>query len=209
MLVDVSLSGWVDGLSVNGVDVTAFVSGELDRRHPERLQLRALNSPGGFRALWATVQQLWADLLAELPEAAEFEQVDDEWSIAETLRHLVFITDSWASRTVLDLERPFHRLALPQTAYSPAEAAALGMDLDAEPTFDEVAAARADRIEVITALMDGLTGTELGRMCTRPPAPGYPEGDRSVGECLAVVLEEECDHYRYALRDLRVLMARS
>ena len=36
----------------------------------------------------------------------------------------VFITDSWASRTVLDEPLPFHRLGLPQTAYAPADATA-------------------------------------------------------------------------------------
>jgi hypothetical protein len=39
-LVDLSLSGLVGKLVVNDVDVTALVEGELDRRHPERVQLR-------------------------------------------------------------------------------------------------------------------------------------------------------------------------
>ena len=32
-LVDVDVSGYVENLRVNGVDVTEFVSAELDRRH--------------------------------------------------------------------------------------------------------------------------------------------------------------------------------
>ena len=39
-----------------------------------------------------------------LPAAALDQQVSEEWSFAQTLRHLVFITDAWASRTVLDEE---------------------------------------------------------------------------------------------------------
>ncbi len=35
-LSDVDISGFVGGLVVNGVDVTAYVEAELDRRHPER-----------------------------------------------------------------------------------------------------------------------------------------------------------------------------
>jgi hypothetical protein len=32
-----------------------------------------------------------------------------------------------------------------------------------------------------------------------------PEGSRSVGECLEVVMKEECEHHRCAVRDLAVL----
>jgi len=39
------------------------------------------------------------------------------------------------------------------------------------------------------------------------PAPGYPEETRTVGSCLRVVMMEECDHRRYAVRDLAVLEA--
>lgn len=49
--------------------------------------------------------------------------------------------------------------------------------------------------------------TELERICTRAPAPGYPEESRSVGDCLGVVMDEECAHHRYAVRDLAVLQA--
>src|ERR1700735_1902084 len=39
-LVNVSISGYLSNVSVNGVDVTGFVGCELDRRHPERVQFR-------------------------------------------------------------------------------------------------------------------------------------------------------------------------
>jgi DinB superfamily len=124
------------------------------------------------------------------------------------LRHLVFIADSWASRTVLDEPMPYDRLGLPQTAYAPADAAALGMDLDATPSFAEVLRVRADRMALVRAIVDGLTDPELGRMCARSPAPGYPEESRAVGDCLGVVVEEECEHYRFATRDLAVIESR-
>ncbi|WP_134741979.1 DinB family protein [Nocardioides sp. 503] len=207
-LVDVDVSGYVAGLVVNGVDVTEYVETQLDLRHPERVQLRGVRDADGFRAMWDTVERLWADTLARaerLPEEARHERVQGEWSLVETLRHLVFITDSWASRTILDQERPFHPLALPQTAYAPADAVALGMDLGARPTYDEVVAARADRLAVVRGILDGLGDEDLGRPCTRSPAPGYPEEERAVYECLAVVMEEECEHHRFATRDLAVL----
>jgi hypothetical protein len=60
----------------------------------------------------------------------------------------------------------------------------------------------------VRGIVNGLTDTELERKCTRPPAPGYPEEARSVGSCLRVVMQEECEHHRYAVRDLAVLEAR-
>jgi hypothetical protein len=70
-LVDFSLSGLVGNLAVNDVDVTAFVEGELDRRHPERVQLREKRTAGDYRAMWDTIERLWAGTVARagrLPE---------------------------------------------------------------------------------------------------------------------------------------------
>jgi hypothetical protein len=126
----------------------------------------------------------------------------------------VKIADSWlvdvsvsGYRTVLDEPMPYHRLGLPQTAYAPAAAAALGMDLGARPSLAEVMKVRADRMALVRGIVDDLTDAGLERPCTRAPAPGYPEEPRSVGECLGVVMEEECEHRRFALRDLAVLEA--
>jgi len=209
-LVDVDISGTVANLVVNGVDVTGYVAAELDRRHPERVQLREVRDADGFRAMWETVERLWAatvERAGRLPETALHERVDEEWSFVETLRHLVFITDSWASRTILDQPRPYHPLGLPQTAYAPQDAAALGIDLAARPSYPEVAAVRAQRMGVVRGIVAGLSDADLGRPCTRSPAPGYPAGDRPVAECLAVVMEEECEHHRFAERDLARLAA--
>jgi hypothetical protein len=67
---------------------------------------------------------------------------------------------------------------------------------------------RADRVALVRGIVDGLTDTELERLCPRAPAPGYPEESRSVGRCLRVVMNEECEHHRYAVGDLAVLEAR-
>lgn len=50
-LVDVSISGYLSNVDVNGVDVSDFVSGELDRRHPERVQLRECQRADDFQAM--------------------------------------------------------------------------------------------------------------------------------------------------------------
>ncbi|MHB1431681.1 MAG: DinB family protein [Streptosporangiaceae bacterium] len=210
-LVDVSISGYLSNVTVNGVEVTDFVNAELDRRHPERVQFREGQTADDVRALWGTIERLWAQAVeraGRLPASAVNERVNDEWSFAQTLRHLVFVTDAWASRTVLDAESPYHPLGLPQSWYPAADAAAIGIDLTARPGYAEVLAARADRMAVMRRIVAGLTDGELGRPCPRAPAPGYPDEERTVIDCVAVVLDEEIEHYRFAVRDLAILESR-
>jgi hypothetical protein len=209
-LVDVSISGYLENVTVNGVDVTDFVSSELDRRHPERVQFRQGQTADDVRAIWDTIERLWAGAVERaerLPAAALSQQVNEEWSFAQTLRHLVFITDAWASRPVLDEERPYHPLGLPQSWYPPADAAALGIDLAAQPGYAEIMAARADRMAVMRHIVADLTDAGMGRLCQRSPAPGYPDEERTVIDCIGVVLDEEIEHYRFAVRDMALLEA--
>jgi hypothetical protein len=209
-LVNVSISGYLSNVTVNGVDVTEFVNAELDRRHPERVQFRNGQTADDVRAIWDTIERLWAqatERAGRLPAAALDRQVNHEWSFAQTLRHLVFITDAWASRTVLDEETPYHPLGLPQSWYPPADAAALGIDLTAQPSYHDILAARADRMDVMRRIVADLADDGLGRLCQRSPAPGYPDEERTVIDCIAVVMDEEIEHYRFAVRDLAVLEA--
>lgn len=209
-LVDVSLSGLVGNLVVNDVDVTAFVEGELDRRHPERVQLRQKRTAADHRAMWDTIERLWAETVARarrLPGPALHQRVDGEWSFVETLRHLVFATDRWAGYMILDKPVPYHPLGLPQPGFPPADAEALGIDLGARPPLAQVLEVRGTRMTMIRGILDGLTDDDLDRVCPRLPAAGYPEEARSVGLCLGVVMREECEHRRYAVRDLAALEA--
>ena len=212
MLIDVSIGGDVRNVVVNDVDITDFVEAELDRRHPSRVRVRQMTTPDDYRATWAMIEDLWAGTVERaqrLPEELRQQRVDDEWSFVETMRHLIFATDAWASRTVHDEPMPYHRLGLTHTAYPPKEAAALGIDVDAHPSFDEVIAVRDGRMAVVRGIVDELTDDELQRGCARAPAPGYPDEPYTVGECLRVVMAEECEHHRYATRDLAVLEARA
>jgi len=209
-LVNVSISGYLSNVTVNGVEVTDFVNAELDRRHPERVQFREVQGADDVRAMWDTIERLWAqaaELSWRLPADALDQQVNEEWSFAQTLRHLIFITDAWASRTVLDEEMPYHPLGLPQSWYPATAAAALGIVPTAHPGYGEILAARADRMAVMRRIVDGLTDDSLGRLCRRSPAPGYPDEERTVIDCVAVVMDEEIEHYRFAVRDLTVLEA--
>lgn len=210
-LVDVQVSGLIGRLRVNDVDVTAFVEGELDRQHPERVQVRQLRTAEDYQVAWDMLERLWSETVTraeQLPEPARHERVDGEWSFVETLRHLIFATDAWAGSAILDRPAPYHRLGLTHSSYPPADAAALGVDLAAQPSYPEVLAVRADRMALVRGILDDLTDAGLERSCPRPPAPGYPDEPRTVGRCLRVVMREECEHRRYAVRDLAVLAAR-
>jgi Pentapeptide repeats (8 copies) len=91
-LVDAGISGDIEGLRLNGVEVEPLVRAELDRRYPDRVKLRASDA-AGLRQAWSMVERLWAATTGRaprLPEAVQRERVGGEWSIIETVRHLVF-----------------------------------------------------------------------------------------------------------------------
>jgi hypothetical protein len=134
--------------------------------------------------------------------------VDGEWSFIETLRHLVFATDSWVRRAVLGDPSPWHPLDLPWDEMP--DIPGVPRDREARPSLDEVLALRCDRVARMRALLDGLSDESLAGSTEPVDAPGWP-GPHSypVRECLLVVLTEEWHHRLYAERDLAVLEART
>ncbi|GAA3563419.1 DinB family protein [Amycolatopsis ultiminotia] len=207
---DVQLGGDFARLVVNDVDVTAYVEAELDRRHPARALAREATSPEDYRAAWDATETQWAATLNRarlLPEAKLHEQVNGEWSFVETQRHLLMAGDAWLGNAVLEEDAPYHPLGLPHGGMPPAAAAQLGLTLEAAPTLDEVLAPRLTRMATMRRVVDGLTEAELDRVCARKPADPYPDQEYVVRRCLKVVLKEEAEHHRYAVRDLAVLEA--
>jgi len=204
-------AGEIDRLVVNDVDVTGFVRDELDRRHPERVQLRAVRTPDDFRSMWTLLERLWEDAIARaelLPEAARNERVDGEWSFAETLRHLIFATDIWVGRMTRGEARPFHRIGLPTGDYPADAAREIGVDPDERPSWGEIVEIRAGRAATMRDAVEGLTEAEFERIVSAEPAPTWGVQTRPVGRCLRVVLNEHCEHRRFALRDLAILESR-
>lgn len=208
---DVYVGGYFERLVVNDVDVTAYVEAELDRRQPARALARDAVTPEDYRAAWDAIETSWGatfDRARLLPEAELHKRVDGEWSLVETQRHLLFACDAWLGNAVLEEESPYHPLGFPAGGTPPEESAKLGLTLEATPTFDEVLALRLARMAVVRRVVDGLTAAELDRVCGRKPAHMYPEQEYVVRRCLKVVLKEEAEHHRYAVRDLAVLEAR-
>jgi hypothetical protein len=197
---EVDISGMVGRLVVNEVDVSAFVRDELDRRHPERRMLTATDLEG-VRAAWAMAEERADATVArarDLPPADLDASVDGEYSYLQTLRHLVFATDRWITGPVLGDPEPFHPLGWPPD--DPEGGRALGLDVDATPTLDEVLAVRRSRMASIGDLLRDASQADLARTVASPNG-----GPTSVLSCLHVVLREEWAHDRYANRDLDIL----
>ena len=106
---DAVIDGLVSNLVVNGVEVTSYVEAELDRRHPVRLLIRS-NDPADLREGERQLRADWAATVTRLrrmPNGSEHERVGGEWSAVETLRHLIFVHDSWFRRCCLASTQPF------------------------------------------------------------------------------------------------------
>jgi len=194
-------------LFVNGVDVVPLVDAELNRRFPGR-ETRRARDPEGLRSAWATVQDTWGrtlDRAAAMPTGTVDVSVDAEWSFAQTLRHLVMATDLWLGKAVLEAEQPLHPLGL---AGEGAEEEGLDMSVFATstPTYAEVLGARANRVAMVRDFLAGVTPEELTVTRRNPWAPEHPETTLS---CLHVILEEEWEHHRFAVRDLDAIEAGS
>jgi hypothetical protein len=196
-----------DALFVNGVDVAPYVDAELDRRFPGRAERKA-GDPEGLRAAWDTLQHTWAATLeraAAMPAGTVDEQVDGEWSFAQTLRHLVMASDVWLRKAVLGVEQPYHPVGQANVEYA-EDGGDVSVFSDPDPTYDAVLRARADRVGQVRDFLASVTPEQLTEARRNPWAPSHEE---SVLRCLHTILEEEWEHHRYAVRDLDTLARRN
>jgi len=206
-----SLHGQGARVIVDDVDVSEYVAAELDRRFPERTALRSLGGPDDYRALFATLEARWDETLTRaerLPAPARDERVDGEWSLVETLRHLVHADDCWISRQYGETGDAFHPLGLLPTDYPVEERAGLGLEEGAQPAYEEVVALFRERRARLRALLGTVTEADLERPRTAVIAPAWGEETHTGAECLRVLLEEYSSHRRYAERDLGALELR-
>ncbi len=185
-------------LLVNGVDVVPLVEAELNRQFPGR-ELQTAQTPEDLRRGWVAVQEAWRTTVADTPPELVDAHVEQEWSLAQTLRHLVLATDVWLRGAVLRVEQPFHEIGLIFTG-----ADEMGFDMSVfradPPGYDEVLAVRADRQGLVTGFLASATPELLAEQ--REDPWGADDGTRTVGDCVRVVLEEEWAHLRYVRRDL-------
>jgi hypothetical protein len=196
-----------NSLWVNGVDVAPLVEAELDRRFPGRATRRA-QDPDGLRAAWAAVERTWAATLervAALPAATVDISIDGEWSFAQTLRHLVMATDVWLRRAVLGVEQPYHPIGQPHAEYE-MDGLDLSVFATVSPSYAEVLEVRADHVTMVRDFLATVTQAELAEPRSHAWAP---EHQVTVLHCLHVILNEEWEHHRYAVRDLDAIEAQA
>jgi hypothetical protein len=185
-------------LFVNGVDVVPLVDAELNRQFPGR-ELQKAQTPEGLREGWIAVRDAWQVTVAGTPPELVDAHVEDEWSLAQTLRHLILATDAWLRGGILRMHQPFHEIG---QIFTGAEQ--MGFDMSTfrvdPPTYDEVLAVRAERQQMVTDLLATATPELLGEERENPW--GGDDWRPSVGDCVRVILEEEWAHLRYIRRDL-------
>jgi len=160
-LVDVEISGELQNVVVNGVDIAPLVDAELNRRMPERARMDPHDSDG-FREAWVILERLWEGTVARartFPEEALHRSVDDEWSFIQTLRHLNFASACWVNRMILGDMSPWHPLDLPWDEAPPWDG--FRWEREARPSLDEVLALRHERQATVRHVMERLTDEQL------------------------------------------------
>jgi hypothetical protein len=186
---------------VNGVDVVPFVDAELNRQFPGR-ELQKAQTPDGLRDGWFAVQAAWETTVTNTPVGLVNAHLEDEWSLAQTLRHLVLATDAWLRGGIEGIAQPFHDIGLIFTG-----AAEMGFDMSIfradAPEFEEILAIRANRQQLVTDFLDTSTSELLAEERNDPWGGG--DWRPTVGDCVRVILEEEWAHLRYVRRDLALL----
>jgi hypothetical protein len=208
-LVNVDIHGEIEKLTINGVDVAPLVNAELDRRYPDRARMRPVD-PAGFRQAWTILERLWdgtVERARRLPPQLLHESVDGEWSFIETLRHLVFATDSWVRRAILGDPSPWDPLGLPWDEMP--DMPGVPRDREVRPSLEAVLELRRDRMSTVRQVIEGLTEESLDGSTEPVEGVGWPESrSYPVRECLLVILSEEWEHRLYAERDLNALETR-
>jgi len=206
LLSSADIDGAIDGLRVNGVEVMPLIEAELDRLHPERLRLRPA-TPETMRDAVDVIEELWQATVrraSSLPEEAVYRSVNDEWSLAQTLRHTIFVVDAWYGHAAALRPNPFHPIGVP--ASFTANGAEFGIDESAAPALGEILAVRAGRIADLRAYLAEVTQEELDRVRGPNTAIGCPPpAERTAAECLRVIFSDEWAHMQFANRDLAIL----
>lgn len=198
LLRNVSIDGEIERLVVNGVDVTNYVN-ERDRWWPLRNNL----SPDSVPVLvesWTTLSREWTMLLNRVSSAdpsVVSTSVGGEWTLSETLRHLVFAMDKWFSLPI-QRKHSFAAIGLPNT--SSQDRPWPGLDPRAHPDFAEILATRTAQHSDFTSFISTMVIEDLPDIVTVEE-----NGDVPALMCLHVVLEEEFEHLRYMIRDLSEL----
>jgi hypothetical protein len=101
----------------------------------------------------------------------------------------------WLGKAILELEQPFHPVGLAHDAEDVGSGT---------PSYAAVLEVRAGRVAMVRDLLATVTPEVLAETRRNPHNPDHPE---TVLHCLHVIIEEEWEHQRYAVRDLDAIEA--
>ncbi|GAA1018696.1 MULTISPECIES: DinB family protein [Amycolatopsis] len=208
VLQDAVIDGLVSNLVVNGVEVSEYVEAELDRRHPVRVLLRS-EDPADLREAARQLRAAWDATVERLRRAPGIERrgVNDEWSAVQTMRHLVFVHDSWFRRCCLGSAEQFTPMGIGPEVEPYRDAH--GLDRSLDPPLDEIVRVRDAQSAELEAWLDEVTAAQLAAPAPVPEDdvwPPYARG-RSVRQCLRTVLNETFEHHGFCVRDLDLIEA--
>ena len=207
LLTNADLSGLIDGLKVNGIEVAPLIEAEVERRYPERRKLFG-TTPEALRDALPVVEELlgrtWKRASGRGSERLH-ERVDEEWSVTETVRHLVFVVDAWFRRMILGLDDAFHPIGLPPD-FLQSSPPGTDIDASASPSFEEALEVWRGRWAAVRTFVEEMTRDEMKRAC-EAHGDGYPptRTTRTVRDCLWSVFGEVWAHDRFMNRDLDAL----
>ena len=153
------------------------------------------------------LERTWAATLervAAMPAGTVDVSVGGEWSFAQTLRHLVLATDAWLGRE--SWRSSSHSTPSVKPSPEPRTTAWTSRFTTVTPSYAEVLEVRAGRVAMVRDFLATVTPEELAATRKNPWDPQYQETSLS---CLHVILEEEWEHHRFAVRDLDAIGAES
>lgn len=191
MEVDAPWLKFGEPMTVNGVDIGPYVEAELNKRFPGREEQTA-ESPEALTGAWTKLEMAW-DAAVErargMPSGTVDVSVEGEWSFAQTIRHLVYVTDKWLPTGALQSGENAHPFGLNHAA----------VDAGVPPPYEEVLAVRAERQAHVRNFLATATTESLDEV---RPNPNAPTQSTTARQCVRVILEEEWEHLRFATRDL-------
>jgi DinB family protein/pentapeptide repeat protein len=140
----------IEGLTILGIRVDQLIEAELDRRDPERVQLR-ITDPHDLEAVRAVMKRL-DDVHGRFSKALRAANADslitrpsaDKWSALEHVRHLVFAKDLYLNRWILRNDVPWNGIGL------------LPAFLAGDPDYADVGSQPTDDLESVLAAWEGI-----------------------------------------------------
>jgi DinB superfamily len=133
---------------------------------------------------------------SSLPDVDCHRRVNDEWSVVESLRHLVLVIDLWLSKAILGHSDPFHPMGLPPS-FMPPKLPGSSIDPEARPAFDEACQVLRERLVGFRTYAGALTQEELDRSIEAHAG--------TVAGALGVLSDELAAHNRFINRDLDLI----